>query len=47
MTPAAVAAAVEHIEKTHEIGVRVSVRIDKRMSHAWLRGEMRRKGWFR
>ena len=35
-----VAAAFEHIGKAGEIGVDIGVRIDQRMAHAGLRGEM-------
>ena len=40
MPAAGLAAAFEHIEKPDEIGVRIGVRIDQRVAHARLRGEM-------
>src|SRR5579885_3245316 len=37
---AVVAATLEHIEKAGDVGVNVGVRIDERVAHAGLRGEM-------
>ena len=42
MAAAMVAATFQDIEKAGEIGVRIGVRIDQRMPHACLRGEMDR-----
>src|SRR5215204_2903972 len=44
MTAAAVAAAFEHVEKADEVGVRIGVRVDQRMTHARLCGEMHHIG---
>ena len=40
MPAAVVPAAFEHVEEAGEVGVRIGMRIDQRMAHARLRGEM-------
>src|SRR5262245_47858725 len=40
MPAAVVAAALEHVEKALQVGVDIGMRIDQRMPHAGLRGEM-------
>ena len=40
MPAAVMAAAFEHVQKSEQIGVRISVRIDQRMPHAGLRREV-------
>ena len=44
MPAAVVPAAFEHVEEAGQVGVDIGVRIDQRMAHAGLRGEMHDTG---